>query len=96
MFTQVSQEDVKKIVSKSKTTTCSLDPIPTKLVKQHLDILLPLLTHMVNLSLSSGAFPEEWKTALVVPLLKKHEVDLVPKTIVQFQTCSMCQRLLKG
>ena len=35
-----------------------------------LDALLPSLTALVNCSLSSGVFPEVFKTALVTPLLK--------------------------
>jgi hypothetical protein len=49
------------------------------LIKENLDILSPLLTHIVNSSLSSGVFPGEWKTALVTPLLKKRGAELVFK-----------------
>jgi hypothetical protein len=59
------------LVIKSKTTTCALDPLPTKLVKQYIPELLPLLMHIINLSIATGEFPQEWKTAFVVPLLKK-------------------------
>ncbi|WP_419642289.1 reverse transcriptase domain-containing protein, partial [Thiolapillus sp.] len=40
-----------------------------------LDTLLPSLTALVNSSLSSGVFPEVFKTALVTPLLKKKSLD---------------------
>ena len=33
--------------------------------------IIPALTHIVNLSLSTSTFPMEWKMAKVVPLLKK-------------------------
>ena len=75
-FNRMSEDDVSKLLSKSKITNCSTDPIPTKLVKDHKDVLLPLLTHIINTSLSSGIFPDEWKCALVVPLLKKRGLDL--------------------
>jgi len=76
-YEAVTQEEVRKLVSFAKTTSCPADPIPTKLLKEHLDDLLPLLTHIINCSLSSGVFPQEWKTARVVPLLKKPGADLV-------------------
>ncbi|KAK2141892.1 hypothetical protein NP493_5084g00004 [Ridgeia piscesae] len=44
--------------------------MPTKLVKQYIAELLPLLMHIINLSIAAGEFPQEWKTAFVVPLHK--------------------------
>jgi hypothetical protein len=67
------------LVIKSKTTTCALDPLPTKLVKQYIPELLPLLMHIINLSIATGEFPQEWKTAFVVPLLKKAGLDPIQK-----------------
>ena len=37
--------------------------MPTPLVVGSLDVLLPVLTRMINLSLESGVFPENWKQA---------------------------------
>ena len=54
-----------------------LDVIPTSLLKEALELLLPTLTKLVNLSLAEGVFAEEWKIALVKPLLKKVGMDLI-------------------
>ena len=43
----------------------------------HLDHLLPLITKMINSSLKSGRFPDEWKNALAHPLLEKPGLELV-------------------
>ena len=67
----------------SKSTTCELDPILTSLLKEHISILLPLITKMVNLSLQTGVLPNEWKYTLVTPLIKKHGLDTILKTIGQ-------------
>ena len=40
-------------------------------MKQCIDILLPSLTKLVNLSLKNGIFPNPFKQAIVTPLLKK-------------------------
>ena len=40
-----------------------------------------MLTKIVNLSLESGYFAKEWKSALVHPLLKKHGLELNNKTL---------------
>jgi hypothetical protein len=74
-FQKVSEEDVRKIIVKSKPTTCSLDPIPTSLFLDCLDILLPTVTHIVNQSLLSATFPTLCKTAIIKPLLKKANLD---------------------
>lgn len=63
----------------SPTASCSLDPIPTNLLKVCLDELLPLLTTIVNKSLETGCFPDNFKKALVTPLLKKPNAALEHK-----------------
>ena len=74
-FKPVSESVVKNLILKSAPKTCQLDPIPTLLLVECLDTLLPSLTALVNFSLSSGVFPEVFKTALVTPLLKKKSLD---------------------
>jgi hypothetical protein len=39
------------------------------------DLLLHPITRIINLSLSSGVFPDEMKLALLFPVLKKSELD---------------------
>ena len=48
-----------------------LDPWPTFLLKECLDILLPSITKLVNCSLTEGAVPAGFKKAIVSPLIKK-------------------------
>ena len=51
----------------------------TSLVINSIDVLLPVITKIINLSLESGSFASNWKCALVNPLLKKTGLDLVFK-----------------
>jgi hypothetical protein len=44
------------------------DNIPESLVKRCLQLIKGPLTHIYNVSLNSGVFPNEWKTAKVKPL----------------------------
>lgn len=74
-FTLTSELELAKILSKMSSSTCELDPIPSIILKNHLDILLPTLVNIVNKSLESGIFPSELKSALVRPLLKKPNLD---------------------
>ena len=59
--------------------SCPLDPMPTSVLLQVLDVLLPVITKMVNMSFESGEFVAVWKEALVRPSLKKHGLDIVYK-----------------
>ena len=45
--------------------------MPTWLVKQHIDTLLPTLCRIVNTPLQSGVFPVDLHRAIVTPVLKK-------------------------
>ena len=56
-FEPISSEGIKKLVLNAPNKTCDNDPIPTKIVKDCINELLPTISNMVNLSLSSGHFP---------------------------------------
>ena len=57
-FKLLSEGDISAITKKSAKKSCNLDPMPTKLVVNCLDQLLPIITTIVNCSLSQGVFPE--------------------------------------
>ena len=78
-FAQLSESNVRSSVLISAKKTCLLDPIPTPIVVDCLDALLPVLTKIINTSLMTGRFADDWKSALVNPLLKKAEADRVLK-----------------
>ena len=44
-----------------------LDPVSTFHLKNCLDILLPSITKLVNLSLTEGVFPQQFQKAVVTP-----------------------------
>ena len=85
-FKQVSQEEIRKIIMKSPTKSCLLDPWPTFLVKECIDILLPSITRLVNCSLSEGVVPDEFKKAIVTPLIKKS--SLPPNDLKNYRPVS--------
>ena len=71
VFTQVIQDEIGKIISKSPTKSCLLDPLPTFLIKECVEILLPSITKLVNCSLQEGLVPDGFKKAVVTPPIKK-------------------------
>lgn len=74
-FTPASENEVETLIRNSRCTTCPLDAIPTPLLKDCLLHLLPVITRLINLSLSSTQFPSNFSHALVKPLLKKSNLD---------------------
>ena len=56
-FKQVSESDVKQVISKMKTKSCELDVLPTFKLKEPIEDFQPIITKIVNLSLAEGKFP---------------------------------------
>ena len=96
-FKRLCECEVRRLIEGSAEKTCILDPMPTSLVIGCTQVLLPVLTKIINLSLESGRVADNWKCALVNPLLKKSGLDLVFKNcrpVSNLQT-SMYRNLLK-
>ena len=70
-FEKVSQLTVKECILNSAPKSCEHDHIPSKLLVECLDYILPSLTDLFNSSLASGILPQCFKSALVTPILKK-------------------------
>ena len=73
-FSPTSHDEVRRAILMSSNATCSLDTIPTFLLKSCLDSLITPITNIINLSFLEGSFPTSFKDALVYPLLKKHNL----------------------
>ena len=78
-FTTVSEDEIRRLIMTAKPASCDLDPIPTSLLKECVDIVLPIFAKLINTSLDTGTFPDCWKTALVIPLLKKCGLEQIFK-----------------
>ena len=50
---------------------CGLDIFPPKLMHKAKSEIIELLVDIVNTSFKEGSFPDNWKTALIKPLIKK-------------------------
>ena len=61
-------EEVNNIIIKSSNATCSLDPIPTWLLKLCAREITPVIMKMINLSLSKGHVPDSWTVAILTPI----------------------------
>ena len=85
-FHAVDSNTVKTIVMKSAPKSCSLDPIPSDLLQQHIDDIIDVMTNLINASLRDGVVPPAFKTAAITPLIKKPSLD--PNNLKNFRPVS--------
>ena len=85
-FSSVDLPELTLAISSAKPTTCLLDPIPTKLLKEALPLVSTSLLQMINLSLSTGYVPHAFKVAVIKPLLKKPTLD--PSVLANYRPIS--------
>ncbi len=74
-FTTIGQEELNQLITASKPTTCLLDPVPTKLLKELLPVAEQPLLNIINSTLSLGHVPKPFKLAVIKPLIKKPKLD---------------------
>ena len=69
-FEHATEEEITKII-KSHGINCSPgDPVPLLLLKNNLNLFIPIWTDLVNLSLDQGSI-ECLKSAILIPLIKE-------------------------
>ena len=71
----VTPAEVLKLLSTIPPKTCSMDFIPTVLIKSCQTVFADLIATLANLSFSEGTFPSIFKTAVVTPRLIKAGSD---------------------
>ena len=78
-FKPMTEDEVSSIIHNMSSKSCKRDNVPTTLLKQILPDVIKVITKIVNISLTTGAFSQSWKTAVIYPLLKKVRLDLILK-----------------
>jgi exonuclease III len=82
----VTENQVRKIIKESKNKKShGIDKITMSTIKGALNVLITPITHIVNTSITQGQFPEQWKMAKVIPLLKKGD----PKNKTNYRPISL-------
>ena len=72
VFERASEDEIKKLILGSSSKSCDLDPIPTSVLKNCLDIIITPITDIINISMETSTFFQNFKEAHVRPLLKKN------------------------
>ena len=74
-FRLLSIDQVKKLIVTSKNKSCSLDLVPVRVIKKYPSQFAPIIHKIINCSLQSGIVPTSFKSAIVFPSLKSHDLD---------------------
>jgi len=93
-FTPVHLSELASTVSSSKPSTCLLDPVPTRLLKEVFPLIDNSILSLINLSLSTGYVPQAFKVAVIKPLLKKPTLD--PDVLANYRPISKLLEILPG
>jgi hypothetical protein len=64
-----------KLLNGATNKTCKLDPVPTRLVTSHMNVLSHLVTMIFNRAQEFRKFPKVMQTITVTPLLNKVGLD---------------------
>ena len=94
-FTPVLQSDVKEIVASAPAKSCELDPIPTSLLKMHIEVLAPIISNITNSSFETGFFSDELKDAFVHPLHKHPSLELELKNFRPVSNLSYLGKIIE-
>ena len=73
-FNQVLECFVSELIIKTPGKSCTLDPVPTAILKRNVELLSAAIATIINTSLASGVFPKALKQGLVRPSINKHPI----------------------
>ena len=92
-FKSLSQEEVQALIAKAPIKSRPLDPIPSSDFAQLVDVLLPAITSVINLSFETGQFASVWKEALILPALKKAGFEVAFKNFCPISNLPFVSKL---
>src|SRR6218665_2658694 len=71
----VTGTELRRIILSSAAKSCELDSLPTFLLQELVDVLLPFLTFLCNRSIQDGILPQSQKPSILIPVLKREGHD---------------------
>lgn len=74
-FVSLTDDDAIAVLNSLSSKQCEIDPIPTWLLKHCIRFLLPFICYIINTSLRTGVFPNDFKYSLVRPSVKDTSGD---------------------
>ena len=74
-FRPATLDEIVSLINKSKSKTCSLDPLPTSMLKQCPVEFAPSILQVINSAIEHCTVPAYFKHALINPIIKKPSLD---------------------
>ena len=94
-LTPVTLPELSRCVKKmSASRAVGLDEVPLEAVRQCFAVIGPHLLRLINLSLRTKVFPDSWKTACIVPILKAGDPS-VPSNNRPISLLSVLSKILE-
>ena len=75
VFEQTNPDELSTLIQASACKSSDLDPLPGAVMKDCFHVLLPVITRIVNLSMTTWTVPIAMKEASLSPLLKRPSLD---------------------
>ena len=90
-FTEVSEAEVVKVAKSLKSNACGVDGISARYIIMAIDVITPVLTHIINCSFKHRSFPDRWKHAIIKPIPKNDD----PSAASDFRPISLLPAISK-
>ena len=68
--TSVSADSIPKVINNLRSKSCHIESIPNNVIKTKGYIISPILTILINKSLSDGIFRQNFKLDKIIPIFK--------------------------
>ena len=94
-FLPLEKEEILNIIKNMNPTTCIIDPCNTRFLLKFKGTILDAITIIVNQSLTTGEFLDDWKMAIVRPLIKGPNLDTKLKNYRPISNLSFLSKIIE-
>ena len=94
-FKPLTEEQELNLINQMPYTTCEMAPCNTKFLMKFKDTLIGTITKIINVSLTTGQYLDEWKIAVVRPLIKGPNLDIEYKNYCPISNLSFMSKLIE-
>ena len=94
-FNRMCEDEVLLVIKSMAVKTCGSDPLTSSLFKDLAPHIIGIITELVNTSLTEGIFVNNWKTAIIKPLLMKLGLELIAKNYCPVSNLPFMSKLVE-
>ena len=94
-FKETTADDILRIIQSSPKKSCSLDPVPTWLLTKCESAFIPIITPIINSSLTAAFVPIGLKSAVITPYLKKRNLTRILKNYRPISNSKYLSKLIE-